>query len=457
MTKRLAQFPFDPSRLPFFYGWPVLVVGALGVLMSVPGQTIGVSVFTDPLISALDLTRSQLSTAYMFGTVGSACLLPFAGKLYDRFGARVGAVTASLCLALVLVVLSHSDAISRTLAHRFGVGSTVAGFAVLLPGFFALRFWGQGVLTLSSHNMIAKWFDRRRGLASGVSGLCVALGFSSAPLALDSLIQRLGWRGAWLALAAVLGGGFALLALVMYRDNPEDCGLHPDGVDPGPVPGSSSAAKGTPIVQVAWTREQAVRTWSFWVFSLSFALFGLYSTGLTFHVVSIFATAGMTRSQAIGTFLPISVIAVGVHLTAGWLSDRMALKWLLATMLAALILSALGLAFLGPGLPWGMVVVGNGAAAGLSGLLSAVTWARFYGRRHLGAISGVHMSVAVLCSALGPVIFSQALSWTGSYRAASLVCLAASGLLLVSSLYIARPVPVFAPADQEGEGRSPTA
>jgi hypothetical protein len=126
-------------------------------------------------------------------------------------------------------------------------------------------------------------------------------------------------------------------------------------------------------------------------------------------------------------------------------------------MLAALILSALGLAFLGPGLPWGMVVVGNGAAAGLSGLLSAVTWARFYGRRHLGAISGVHMSVAVLCSALGPVIFSQALSWTGSYRAASLVCLAASGLLLVSSLYIARPVPVFAPADQEGEGRSPTA
>ena len=49
---RLANFPFDPARLPFFYGTVVLVCGTLGVLVSAPGQTVGVSVFTDFLIQS---------------------------------------------------------------------------------------------------------------------------------------------------------------------------------------------------------------------------------------------------------------------------------------------------------------------------------------------------------------------------------------------------------------------
>ena len=42
------DFPFAPSRLPFFYGWLVLVVATLAILVSIPGQTMGVSVFTEP-------------------------------------------------------------------------------------------------------------------------------------------------------------------------------------------------------------------------------------------------------------------------------------------------------------------------------------------------------------------------------------------------------------------------
>jgi|GEM_PF-4243018 len=79
MNQRFANIPFPPARFPVLYGWPVLMAGAMGLLMSVPGQAIGVSVFTDPLLEALGLTPSQLSTAYMFGAIGSACLLPWAG------------------------------------------------------------------------------------------------------------------------------------------------------------------------------------------------------------------------------------------------------------------------------------------------------------------------------------------------------------------------------------------
>lgn len=54
----------------------------------------GVSVFTDALLEALRLSRDQLSLAYMFGTLLSGALLPYAGRLYDRFGARVSAPDA---------------------------------------------------------------------------------------------------------------------------------------------------------------------------------------------------------------------------------------------------------------------------------------------------------------------------------------------------------------------------
>jgi len=54
----------DPSKSPFFYGYVVLIIGTVGVYCSIPGQTIGVSVFTDPVKDALGLSRNQFSNIY---------------------------------------------------------------------------------------------------------------------------------------------------------------------------------------------------------------------------------------------------------------------------------------------------------------------------------------------------------------------------------------------------------
>ena len=58
-----AAWPFDIRRIPFFYGWVIWFVSTLGFLFSIPGQTMGMAVFTDELIDALDLSRTQLSMA----------------------------------------------------------------------------------------------------------------------------------------------------------------------------------------------------------------------------------------------------------------------------------------------------------------------------------------------------------------------------------------------------------
>ena len=68
------NFPFAPSRSPFFYGWLIVIFTTLGTLASLPGQTMGIGVFTDYLISNTNLSRMQISISYMIGTILSSLL-----------------------------------------------------------------------------------------------------------------------------------------------------------------------------------------------------------------------------------------------------------------------------------------------------------------------------------------------------------------------------------------------
>jgi len=78
--------PSRYSRLitasPIYYGWVVLAAGTLGMLMTTPDQTVGVSVFLAPIIADLGLPRSLVSLLYRVGTLTGSLALPW----IDRFG-----------------------------------------------------------------------------------------------------------------------------------------------------------------------------------------------------------------------------------------------------------------------------------------------------------------------------------------------------------------------------------
>ena len=414
MKRKLDDFPLAPRRYPFFYGWLILPLGALGFLMSAPGQTYGVSPFTDSLLDAVGLTRVQLSLAYMFGTIASSLCLTYAGRAYDRFGARVVAPVASLVLGLVLVLLSQCDRITSGLSGLLGAQhASATGFVVLMILFFILRFSGQGVLTMSSRNMTMKWFDRHRGLVTGLTGMVIAPAFSASPAVLNALVVHAGWRGAWLWLAVLIGAVFTAVALLFFRDNPESCGLKPDGPLADKALGSKRSRPDSEPRQ--YTLAEARRSYSFWIFAVSIALFGFYITGMSFHAASIFESAGMDRSTGYMIFLYASVVSVVLRPFVGWISDRIPLKFLLMAMLVGVAVSALGLRVLHAGVPMWTVVLGNGICSATLGTLASVTWPNFYGRTHLGAISGFSMSITVFASAIGPWLFSQSLAVSDSY------------------------------------------
>ncbi len=418
MIKIPVKVPFNPRRSPVFYGWVILFAGIVGIIMSIPGQTMGVSVFTDHLIEDLSVSRVSLSTAYLLGTAASGFIITYAGALYDRMGARIIAIFSGFFLGMMLIYLTRLDIIARSVENILpGADPAVIIFVLLVVGFFGIRFFGQGVLTMTSRNMVMKWFDQRRGFANSFVGVFTAFGFSYSPRIIQRMIDQSGWRNTWIYLALVCGIVFVVFAFIFFRDNPEDAGLIPDGRKRKVI--SGKRFKSTPDKN--YTLREAVRTFSFWIFNLTLTMNALYITAYTFHVVSVFEHYGFDSDTAVSIFLPTAVVAVIFTFTGSWLSDYMRLKFLLSFNTFGLLLSMLGMLLLGSAYGISLIIAGNGISNGMFGILMSITWPRFFGTGHLGKISGFAMSWTVIGSALGPFIFSLSNRMTQSYNYAVMV------------------------------------
>lgn len=407
-----ANWPFSPGKFPFFYGWIMVIGSVIAVLASIPGQTMGVGVFSESWVKAWGLDRLQLSIAYMCGTIVSSFILPFAGAALDRYGSRVMIVASSLGLGGSLLAISYAHLLMPEIQST---ATFIAVFLLAVALFLLLRFFGQGCLALVSRVVIGRWFNRYRGRAAAIAGVFAAFGFNSSPILLNELVQRFGWQGACLILAATIGLGVASLGWLFFRDNPAQCGLSMDGA---PMPTDEELRQGSAFLDIRheFNRVEAIKTIPFWAFSLGLSSHGLIMTGVTFHIASLGGEMGLTETESFSVFWPMAFFGVAFNLGCGWLADRTKLRYLLMGMMVAELVGAYGVLHLGDWYGRALMVVGYGAAGGFFSNLVTVTWPRFFGQLHLGAISGLNMSVMVFASALGPVFLATGYAFTGSYR-----------------------------------------
>ena len=434
--KTKTNISLKPARMPFFYGWLILIIGALGVTMSIPGQTMGVSVFTDDLIDVLGLSRVRLSLAYLVGTITSAIILTPAGKTLDKIGERKMGAIVTVLLGLVLVFLSRIDRVVGALQKYINGADLIIAFATITISFFLLRFLGQGMLTMLSRNMVMKWFDRYRGFANAILGIVTSFVFSIAPRFLNSVIEDYDWNGAWIRMGLLIMSIGAFLFWLISRDSPRVCGLEPDGKIRMSLSKKRPAAK----PRKDFTLAQARKTLPFWIFGLTCAMSSLFMTAFTFHVVSIFESAGMSRLQAVAIFLPASFVSIGINFSVSLLSDYVKLRYILILQIVSIIFTMFFLSRLSTGVNMIMLIIGYGILNGVFNISTSVVWPRYYGTEHLGAITGMIMGFIVAGSAIGPYFYSLIFDLTGSYSLASIICLAVMCILLIFSFFVRRPV-----------------
>lgn len=374
-----------------FAGWRIAALSAVVLAMTGPGQTNGVSVFVDPMMAELSLSRSQVSGAYLVGTLLGAVAMPAVGRLFDRRGARTAMTLVGGAFGFALTAMAG-----------------VVGLVSLVIGFVGIRALGQGGLSLVATTAPAPWFRRRRGTAIGVVAAVGGAGISLIPLVGERLVAALGWRWAWVALAVLVWIVVLPIARRGIIDRPADVGQQVDG-------GTAEQADESAADEVAFTRPQAVRTAMFWAVAGAVAATGMIGTGLAFHQIDLLGARGLTPVEAAANFLPQSIAATVATLAVGSLVDRVRARWLLVTSMVLLATAMLAVPLVRPGVvavAYGLVLGSAGAAARA---LEAASFPRLFGIAHLGSIRGVVVAVSVASTAFGPLALSLGQDLTGSY------------------------------------------
>ena len=395
--------------------------------MSAPGQTAGLSVFTDPLIDELGVTRTQISVSYLIGTLVGAALLPFIGRALDRFGIRRSTIIIGLAFAAFLLGLSAA-------ADIFG----------LTAGFAGVRTAGQGALSLAATTAVARTITHRRGLALGIASAIGSAGISLVPVFLERLLATTSIHAAWrleaLAVLVVVTTIGVLLPRTRTARPAAPAQSTPDELTPAP---------GEPV----WTLGQAAGTGMFWIIASGLATAGLLSTALAFHQISILTEQGLSTTEAAANFLPQTLTGILATLGTGALADRIAPKFgvtfSMITMAGALWL----LPVVTPG--WTAIVYGLvlGAAGGSLRGIEAAAYVRYYGASNIGVIRGVATSVNLASTAVGPLLLSLGHDIAGTYTGPVLVLSIIPVTVALVSIFAPAPVhPDQRPAVQRTPG-----
>jgi MFS family permease len=440
MRRRLLNpnFPFSPARVPFYYGWVILVTGTIGMAGMVPASPPGMAPFVEPMIEAFGLSRSGLNIAYMLGTVLAGVLTIFSGRLVDRYGPRLLSTAAFILLGLSLIYLSVADRIFLWLGGENGWVGTAQ--ALLLAGFFGARFFGLGLLATAARTMIVRWFAEKRSIAVAFNGAAISLCFSSAPAALAFLVAAIGWRESWMTLGLIFTFGFAAFTWLAFRDSPEQTGV--------PIEGSQNAdgsqredifsERAFPVHR-DFTVAQAARMLPFWAYLLGLIVNGLIGTGIVFNLESIGAGHGLSTQHTFALLVPSGLVNASVSTFFAFKGSRLPTQPVLMVMLAAIAVEITGVLNFGHVAGQIAFFTGSGVAWGCFGILLNLPWPRYFGRSHLGALQGVITGGTIAASALGPLVFALGKEEYGGYGEALFGCLFMLLPIMVLAAFVRNP------------------
>lgn len=380
---------------------PFLLVGALLTMLSSFGQTFFIAVFGGDIRAAFGLSNGEWGLIYMVGTGASAVAMLFAGGLVDRFRVRTLGIAVVGLLSVSCLAMAFNP------------------YAAALPVvIFALRFFGQGMVSHVAIVAMARWFIATRGRALAIASLGFMLAEAAMPLSLVWLKGYFDWQTLWIGAAV-----FAILTMpVLHRL------LRMERTPQASADENDAAGMGGKH----WTRSDALRHPLFWALVPSIMFFPAFGTAFWFHQVHFATIKGWDHLSLVAVFPLGTATFMAFTFVYGWAIDKFGAGRLFPIYLLPLCVG-FTLHWYAPTVIWSAAgVILMGMAGGGQATLPAAVWAEYYGTRNIGSIKAVVAAVMVLGSAIGPGLSGwlidvgvgfelQMLGYAGSFLFASLV------------------------------------
>ena len=420
-------------RLPFFYGWIIVVVTFVTMAIGVNART-SFSLFFPPIIDEFGWERGVTAGAFSFGFVVSGVVSPLIGRLMDRAGPRAVMEIGVALMAggmLLAPLTSQPWHLYLTIGVMVGAGSVCLGYS------------GQSLF-------LPNWFNRRRGLAMGLAFAGVGIGSMTLLPWVQHMIEQSGWRTACTTMGILILVVLAPINLLLHK-RPEDIGLQPDGdAAPSALIKPVSYVVDPDWANTDWTLGRAVRTGRFWWLAVGY-FGGLYIWyAVQVHQTKYLLDIGFGPGVAVWALGAVSLLGIPGQILLGHVSDRIGREWVWTASCLGFAICFMALIALAQFptllLVYVMVLAQGALGYGLTSIMGAVVLEIFQGK-HFGSIFGSIMLAALAGGAAGPWMTGLLHDWTGSYTLGFAISIAVSGLSAVA-VWLAGPRKVRAVAGQ---------
>jgi len=403
-----------------YYGWVVVAATHMVLLLGF-GAAYSFTTFFDALQTEFSASRGSVSFVFSLAGFLYFSLGAIAGPLADRFGSRWVVTFGVLAIAAGLLAGSQATTVLQVyLAYGLGVGIGI-GFAYT-PAVGAVQ----------------RWFDRRRGMASGFAVSGIGLGTLCVPPLAAVLIAWTDWRTAYviLGLAVLIAGG---ISAYLIHGAPHERGLAPDGIPLDPADSGPDAtarphhASGASIRQALLSRP---------FIQLYIALF-MVAVGLFIpfvHLVPYARDAGL--GPEVGVYL-LALIGIGSTLgrfMLGGVADKFGRRPSLAVAFAGTGLMCLFWLASDSLITLSIFAFVFGTCYGWFVALGPAVVADYFGYRNVSGLIGLLYSSVAIGTLIGPWLAGEAFDHFGSYTMPIVISAVAALGGAVVTLFLEEPV-----------------
>jgi len=405
------------NKLPdkIFYGW-VIVASIIASSFIMMGINSSFGVFFKSLGEAYKLTRASTSSILSVRMVFSAVSALIAGWAIDRLGPRKVFSVMGIFIGLSLIL----------------TGMTSAAWQIFIT-YSLLISIGSGAVYVVVTATILRWFDRKRGLALGITGAGGGIGTAViAPIA-ASLITGLGWRD-----TMILLGLFAWLVMIpasqLLKKDPREVGDYPDGE----IPENTNTDSLTSDIKFGSSILRLLRTRNFWAILFIWLTMAFSTFFIMTHIVPHARDTGFSRVEA-ATILSFSGIAmIAGRLFAGIISQRVNAKAI--AILSSLVQSGAIFFLIWGKQLWILYCIGavHGFTFGSFGTSVTLLIGRTFDLNVIGKILGILEIGIFIGGAIGPYLGGFIFDTTGSYTLAFMI-MGAAGFLRMILVMLVRP------------------
>lgn len=391
----------------FFYSYTnvlatFLAMVAAGIVISSFG------VFFKPVSAQFDWTRAETSGAYSLTMIMSGIIGIVAGRLGDRFSPKLVIISCGAIQGLAYLLLSQMNALWH-LYFYYGILVGI-GLANVIP----------------ATSLIARGYEKRRGLMTGITLTGTAIGAAIAPPIATQLISNYSWSTSYI----IVGGIILVITTIsgiLLRD--------PDPIRQSAHIGITTTERPNSEVR-GLSLGEALHNGSFWTLGIILFCAGFSQQVINVHIVPHATDLGISAVNAASILSIVNGACIVGSFSTGSVNDRIGSR--LAMVIAfALILVASLLLLEANGL-WAfyLFAIIFGIGWGGTATLRSTMVAESFGLRSHGAITGAILFISTLGGTVGPLVAGHIFDISGQYQTVFLFIsgLSAVGLVIASLL-----------------------